>query len=207
MATDDQHVDRREFLQASAIAGIAAFASGASNHAQAQLSSDSVTADTTAGTPVRVRRVVTGHDEDGRAIVAIDEIVENVISRREGHQGAVIWSTGEMPADNMDREDGAARILATSDDNGTVFRIVQYDPGVVPRQHRTQSIDYAVIMSGEITMGLDDGDVQLRAGDVLVQRGTIHNWVNHGSVPCVVAFILCAAKPIEAGGQTLEATG
>ncbi len=199
MAIDNQRVDRREFLQASAVAGLAAVVSGASDNAQAQLSG--------AGTPLRVRRVVTGHDEDGRAILAIDEIADNVISRRQGQQGAVIWSTGESPADNMDPEDGAARTLATSDDNGTVFRIVKYDPGVVPREHRTQSIDYAVVMSGEITMGLDDGEVQLRQGDVLVQRGTIHNWINRGSVPCVVAFILCASKPIEVGGETLGATG
>ncbi len=207
MATDSHRVDRREFLQVSAVAGLAALASGAGDNVQAQSSLDPSISETGAGTPLRVRRVVTGHDEAGRAIVAIDEIVENVSSRREGHQGAVIWSTGETPADNMDPEDGAARTLATSDDNGTVFRIVQYDPGVVPRQHRTQSIDYAVVMSGEITMGLDDGEVQLRTGDVLVQRGTIHNWVNHGSVPCVVAFILCAAKPIEVGNKTLGATG
>ncbi len=207
MAKDKRRVDRREFLQVSAAAGLAAVASGASNTAQAQSSPDPTIFDQGVGMPLRVRRVVTGHDEGGRAIVAIDEIAENVLSRREGHQGTVVWSTGESPADNMDPEDGATRTLATSDDNGTVFRIVKYDPGVAPRQHRTQSLDYAVVMSGEITMGLDVGEVHLRQGDVLVQRGTIHNWVNRGSVPCVVAFILCAAKPIEAGDETLGATG
>ena len=189
MANDKRGVDRREFLHVSAAAGLAAVASGAGDTAQAQSSPDPTILEQRVGMPLRVRRVVTGHDEDGRAIVAIDEIAENVLSRREGHQGTVVWSTGE------------------SDDNGTVFRIVKYDPGVGPRQHRTQSLDNAVIMSGEITMGLDDGDVHLRQGDVLVQRGTIHNWVNSGSVPCVVAFILCAAKPIEAGYDTLGATG
>lgn len=207
MANDKRRVDRREFLQVSAAAGVAVVASGAGDTAQAQSSPDPAIFDQRVGTPLRIRRVVTGHDDDGRAIVAIDEIAENVLSRREGQQGIVVWSTDESPADNMDPADGAARTLATSDDNGTVFRIVKYDPGVAPRQHRTQSLDYAVVMSGEITMGLDDGDVHLRQGDVLVQRGTIHNWVNNGSVPCVVAFILCAAKPIEAADETLEATG
>ena len=140
-------------------------------------------------------------------MVAIDEIQNDVTSRREGMQAAVIWSTGEFPADNLDEEDGAARLLETSDDSGTVFRIVKYEPGVAPRNHRTQSMDYAVIMAGELKMRLDEGEVVLRQGDVLVQRGTIHDWVNDGTEPCVVAFILCAAKPLEVDGQALDATG
>jgi mannose-6-phosphate isomerase-like protein (cupin superfamily) len=62
-------------------------------------------------------------------------------------------------------------------------------------------------MSGEIDMELDIGSVHLRAGDVLVQRGTIHNWVNRGKEPCVIAFSLIAAKPVAAGGKTLQAQG
>ncbi len=90
---------------------------------------------------------------------------------------------------------------------GAVFRLVEYMPGVAPRDHRTDTIDYAVVMSGEIEMNLDGGSVHLRQGDVLVQRGTIHNWVNNGTEPCVIAFILIAAKPAEAGDKTLQATG
>ncbi len=207
MADERQRVDRREFLQKSAVAGLAAVASGASHTAQAQSSPEPNLLDQPAGTPLRVRRVVTGHHADGRSYAAIDEIPDNINSRREGMQAVVVWSTGESPADNTDPADGAARTLATSDDNGTVFRIVKYDPGVAPRNHRTQSLDYAVIMSGEITMRLDEGEVLLRQGDVLVQRGTIHDWVNNGSVPCVVAFILCAAQPLDVGGMTLAPTG
>jgi len=78
-----------------------------------------------------------------------------------------------------------------------VFRFVEYRPGVAPRNHRTESIDYAVVLSGEIDMELDDGvTVHLRQGDALVQRGTIHNWVNRGTQPCVIAFVLVAAKPV-----------
>lgn len=73
--------------------------------------------------------------------------------------------------------------------------------------HRTKSIDYAVIVSGEIDMQLDDTEVHLKAGDVLVQRGTIHGWVNRGTEPCVVAFVLIGAKPVSAGGQVLSASG
>ena len=93
-------------------------------------------------------------------------------------------------------------------DNGTVFRIVRYEPGVTPRNHRTDSIDYAVVISGAIEMELDDGViVKLKAGDVLVQRGTIHNWVNRGTEPCVVAFVLISAKPVTANGKPLNAEG
>ena len=95
----------------------------------------------------------------------------------------------------------------TTLDNGTVFRVVSFGPGVTPRNHRTDSIDYAVVMSGEIDMELDGESVHLKAGDVLVQRGTIHNWVNQGSAPCVIAFVLVAAKPVTAGGKVLNAVG
>jgi quercetin dioxygenase-like cupin family protein len=155
---------------------------------------------------LKVRRVVTGHDQNGRAVVAIDEISSNVISRRPAHASCVIWSTGEFPTDNDAGGDGGTRPVATVDPNGTVFRLVEYGPGVAPRNHRTESIDYAVVMSGEIDMDLDGTTVHLKAGDVLVQRGTIHNWANNGNEPCVIAFVLVAAKPVERAGKLLKAT-
>ncbi len=156
---------------------------------------------------LHIRRVVTGHDDQGRAIVRVDEICRNVISRRPRHQSCVIWSTGTLPADNSDDADGAAREVGTTQPNGTVFRIVEYQPGVAARVHRTESIDYAVVLSGEIDMQLDGSEVHLRAGDVLVQRGTIHNWVNRGTQPCMIAFVLVAAQPVERDGKELRALG
>ncbi|HEY6257306.1 MAG TPA: cupin domain-containing protein [Xanthobacteraceae bacterium] len=157
--------------------------------------------------PLQVRRVVTGHDDNGRAVVAIDEISANVISRRPAHASCVVWSTGSFPSDNSTTLDGGARAVASTDPGGSVFRIVEYAPGVAPRNHRTESIDYAVVMAGEIDMEIDGASVHLRAGDVLVQRGTIHNWINRGTAPCVIAFVLIAAKPVERGGRVLAATG
>jgi hypothetical protein len=84
---------------------------------------------------LEVRRVVTDHDDEGRSLVAVDERCPNVISRRPGHQSCVAW-TGP---------------------DGTLFRIVEYQPGVAPRMHRTETIDYAVVISGEIDMVLDRG--------------------------------------------------
>ena len=157
--------------------------------------------------PMQLRRVVTSHDDNGRAVVAIDEISQNVQSRRPGQEAAVIWSTDRVPADNMEGGDPALAVSGTSLPRGTVFRVVEYQPGVTPRNHRTNSIDYAVVLSGEIWMALDESEVHLRAGDLLVQRGTIHNWVNRGSEPCRIAFVLIGAEPVDAGGKTLEPTG
>jgi quercetin dioxygenase-like cupin family protein len=154
-----------------------------------------------------IRRVVTGHDDKGRAKVVIDEIAKNVVSARPGASAAVIWTTEGFPVSNDGNADASGRKVGTTLDNGTVFRVVSFGPGVSPRNHRTDSIDYAVVLAGEIDMELDGESVHLKAGDVMVQRGTIHNWVNRGSAPCVIAFVLIAAKPVTAGGKVLHAHG
>jgi quercetin dioxygenase-like cupin family protein len=156
---------------------------------------------------LNIRRVVTGHDAQGRAKVLIDEQVKNVFSHRPGAFYSVIWSSEGFPVDNDGDADPSGKTIGTTIAGGTVFRVVSFGPGVAPRNHRTDSIDYAVVMSGEIDMELDAGTVHLKAGDVLVQRGTIHNWVNKGDVPCVIAFTLVAAKSVSAGGKTLPAQG
>ena len=156
---------------------------------------------------LQIRRVVTGHDDQGRAKVLIDEHVTNVISSRPGANASVIWSSTGFPVNNDGDHDPSHREIATTLNNGTVFRIVSFEPGVAPRNHRTDSIDYAVVISGEIDMELDIGSIHLKAGDVLVQRGTIHNWVNKGKEPCVIAFTLVSAQPATAGGKPLPAQG
>jgi quercetin dioxygenase-like cupin family protein len=172
--------------------------------ARGQLASDTATEDEMS---LQVRRVVTGHDEAGRAIVVIDETTKNVQASRPGASASVVWTTDTIPADNSGRDDGGARKVGTAHAGGTVFRVIEYGPGVAPRVHRTDSIDYAVVISGEIDMRLDDSEVRLKAGDVLVQRGTIHNWVNRGDKPCVIAFVLVDAKPVTVGAKTLPAVG
>lgn len=152
-----------------------------------------------------VRRVVTGHSANGRAVVESDELMTHEISFRPGMRSHVAWATDALPADNTA---SAAAVNATTVANGSVFRIIQYAPGVAPRNHRTESIDYAVVLSGEIDMELDDGAVvHLKAGDLVVQRGTIHNWVNNGREPCVIAFVLIAAMPLVTADSALVAVG
>ena len=156
---------------------------------------------------VQVRRVVTGHDAKGRAVVKIDEVSKNITSNRPGASACVVWTTESFPVNNTGDADEGLRKVGTTLKNGTVFRVIEFAPGVAPRNHRTDSIDYAVVMSGEIDMEVDDAVVHLKAGDVLVQRGTIHNWVNRGTLPCVMAFILIDAKPVDVAGKVLNAVG
>ena len=156
---------------------------------------------------VQVRRVVTGHDANGRAVVKIDEVSNNITSNRPGASACVVWTTESFPVNNTGDADEGLRNVGTTLKNGTVFRVIEFAPGVAPRNHRTDSIDYAVVVSGEIDMEIEDSVVHLTAGDVLVQRGTIHNWVNRGTQPCVMAFVLIDAKPVEVGGKILNAVG
>ena len=156
---------------------------------------------------LQVRRVITGHDPNGRAIVMIDEIAKNVFSGRPGANATNVWTTQGFPANNDGATDEGQRKAGTTLENGTIFRVIEFAPGVAARNHRTDSIDYIVVMKGEIDMELDDSVVHLREGDVMVQRGTIHNWVNRGPESCFLAVILIAAKSVEAGGKLLNAVG
>ena len=154
------------------------------------------------------RRVVTGHDSNGHAIAAIDDIVTIVPREETRFGGALLWNTRGFPVDNDGPGDAPGQQVGITVENGTIFRIVEFLPGNAPRNHRTNSIDYAVVLTGEIDMELDDGvSVHLKAGDVLVQRGTIHNWINRGSQPCAIAFVLIDAKAVEVSGKRLEAEG
>ena len=172
-----------------------------------------------------IRRVVTGHDENGRAIVVSDGPAPFVHLNPllPGWQSTDIWRTDGAPASisatPAETTLGPRRQLPTK--NATVLRINHFPPeteairsmsveesrrafaalgneqaatfgkgGRHPRMHRTETIDYAIVLSGEITMLLDDQDVVLKTGDILVQCGTNHAWSNRSNVPAVVAFIL-----------------
>ena len=153
----------------------------------------------------KIRRVITGHDAAGKAIVKIDEVSSHY---REGRPGALVcnvWTTDTLPADNSGQADNGQREgKFTMIENGSVFRIIEFKPGVQERIHRTDTVDYIVVMSGEIDMELEAGEeVHLNAGDVMVQRGTVHNWINRGTESCVLAVILIHAHSVVAGDKTL----
>ena len=156
-----------------------------------------------------IRRVITGHDAEGNAIVKIDETCSHHQEGRPGAQICNIWTTETVPSNNSGHHDDGKRAgKFTMIENGSVFRIIEFKPGVQQRVHRTDTIDYIVVMSGEIDMELEAGnEVHLKSGDVMVQRGTVHNWINRGSKSCVLAVILIHANPVEAGGKVLTAFG
>jgi quercetin dioxygenase-like cupin family protein len=141
---------------------------------------------------MKIRRVVTGHNQKGQSCVKWDSELETAAGR-PGFSQAPLWATKELPA-QLTEEDPAQWEFGTTIANGSVFRIARYEPGVSKRWHKTDSIDYAVVLQGEIYMQLDAGEVRLKAGDVLIQRATMHNWENRGQVPCIIAFILIATQ-------------
>ncbi|HEY7384947.1 MAG TPA: cupin domain-containing protein [Beijerinckiaceae bacterium] len=157
----------------------------------------------TLDTPRPVRRVVTGHDANNVAKVLIDGEATNKKSSRPGNVSTLIWSTDSTPADisvGDDIEDLGARILGTAPPaRGTRFTVNDIAPGNKGVMHRTETLDYVIVLSGELDMEMDDSTVTLKAGDVMVQRGTNHAWVNRGTETARVAFVLIDAEPLGIG--------
>jgi naringenin degradation protein FdeH len=175
--------------------------------------------------PKQVRRVVTGHDKDGKAVVISDGPAPFVHVNPIDPEwySTDIWRTGETPAPIAaaagESTLGPRRQMPGK--HGTVLRINHFPPeseavrrmtpedsrrafaalgnekaatfgkgGRHPLMHRTETIDYAIVLSGEITMVMDHEDVVLKAGDILVQCGTNHAWANRSDAPCIIAFVL-----------------
>ena len=165
------------------------------------------------------RRIVTGHDAQGKAVVLFDGAQQ---SQQRGQNGiTMLWVTTEFPVDAGVASDMAKTPVGVPPPaNGTIFRVVDFAPqpasaapvdhhqillsmGIDPatqgharhaNTHRTRTIDYAIVLDGEIDMLLDDTEVHVKAGDVLVQQATNHAWVNNGTKPCRIAFILIDSK-------------
>ena len=167
-----------------------------------------------------IRRVVTGLDENDKAIVVFDSRVP-LESRSPGVASANLWITDSYPPGFANKDAANRQIGISPPDNGTTFRIVEFaptDPAAEaqmphdmlmkrvgrsparglpakhPMMHRTRTHDYAVILSGEIDLVLDDTSVHLKAGDAIVQQATNHAWINHGTQPCRILFVLLDSK-------------
>lgn len=166
------------------------------------------------------RRVVTGHDENGTAVVVSDQPATHLLQRpnRPGVTLTNFWISNETPAQyDGDEETCVGKFVLHPPKNGSVFRCVEFEPenpevlakldgkaafaemgaaaNVVegarhPFMHRTDTLDYAIVVKGEIDMLLDDSAVHLKAGDVVIQRGTNHAWSNRGTESCIIAFVL-----------------
>lgn len=154
---------------------------------------------------IKTRRVVTGHDANGKAVVLFDGPCGNIISHRPGQERSLIWMNDTLPANNEGDEDMGERDVGVGTRGGAIFGIVRTEPGTRPRMHRTETIDYGVIVKGSLVLELDDGvEVELKTGDVFVQRGTIHAWHNRGTEACEMVVTLVDAEPTEAGGNYFD---
>jgi mannose-6-phosphate isomerase-like protein (cupin superfamily) len=176
----------------------------------------------------RTRLVITGHNDKGRSVFVTDEDAPHmrVFERYGGTAVTDLWITTSMPADNERIVDLGSRDFAIEPpSHGTVFRVIEYPPDAVrlanmdreaafrdmgashaiakeearhPGMHKTNTLDYVVVLSGEIYALMDEGEVLLKAGDCLIQRGTNHAWSNRTDQPCRIAFVLVDAQPIGA---------
>lgn len=152
-----------------------------------------------------IRRIVTGHTADGTAIFASDESFETVVIPTGDAAMATIWTTATVPADCNDETDGRLRDAGTTLKGGSVIRIVDMLPNASSPMHRTNSIDYGIVVSGQIELELDNKVFKtVEAGGIVIQRGTIHRWRNPSADEiCRIVFVLTEAKPYEVNGKAL----
>jgi len=148
------------------------------------------------------RRIVTGHDEAGWSIIRDVDTLRPIAAGSGEAALAQVWSTPEVPANLNDDSDGDRM---PGDEGGSMIRVVDFLPGRKSRMHRSWSIDYAIILDGEIELQLDGGEVELlETGDIVVQRGTSHLWRNPGTEPCRVVFVMIEAIPVAIEGHLLR---
>lgn len=174
----------------------------------------------------KIRRVVTGHNSQKRSVIVEDSPSPHalILSNNPAFGLTNLWVTHNIPANNEIGLEAIGQVIQTPPKNGSIFRMVEFPPekelaGKIdrgaaframsahdtldrdhsrhPLMHKTNTIDYAVIIAGEIYAVLDEEETLLHAGDCLIQRGTNHAWSNRSEEPCLVAFILIDAKPIE----------
>ncbi len=152
-----------------------------------------------------VRRIVTGHNADGKAVFRSDDLLPVTPIPSGDANFSLIWTTATVPADNNDETDGRLREAGLTLHQGSVIRIVDMLPGGASPMHRSSSIDYGIVLSGSVELELDDGAITTaHAGDIIVQRGTLHLWRNPSDTDiCRIAFVLIEAAPVQVNGAPL----
>ena len=151
------------------------------------------------------RRVVTGHDASGRAIVRSDAAFRTEAIASGDAAFSLVWTTPTVPVDNDDPVDGRERDAGLTLERGSVIRVVDMLPGGISPMHRTNSLDYGIVLSGDVELELDDGvKTIVGPGSIIVQRGTMHRWRNPSdAVPCRIVFVLIEASPVTVNGAPL----
>jgi quercetin dioxygenase-like cupin family protein len=152
-----------------------------------------------------IQRVVTGHDGQGRAVYKSEDVTPTRMVPSGDASFLLVWTTETVPADNNDETDGRLRDAGLTLNQGSVIRVVDMLPGKESPMHRTNSIDYGIVLSGEIELELDDGAKRtVRQGGIIIQRGTNHLWRNTTDRPTRIAFILIEASAYLHDGHPLE---
>ena len=152
----------------------------------------------------KIRRVVTGHDAEGKSCVWKDGFATNLKYPSSRMVSALLWCCESVPADCMGEEDMGNRILGTAPPPGGVrFMFSELGPAEktkpVPNLHKTDTIDFKIVISGEVTCINDKDEVILKPGDVFIGRGNNHAWFNHGTVPCRSVTLMLDGKPKREG--------
>lgn len=151
-----------------------------------------------------IQRVVTGHDANGRAVFKSEDVTATEAIPSGDAAFLLVWTTPTVPADNNDETDGRNREAGLTLHGGSVIRVVDMLPGKQSPMHRSNSIDYGVVLEGEVELELDDGAKKtIRRGGIIIQRGTVHLWRNTTDKPCRIAFILIEAPAYMHEGQPL----
>jgi quercetin dioxygenase-like cupin family protein len=152
-----------------------------------------------------IQRVITGHNAQGRAVFKSEDVTPTKMIPSGDASFLLIWTTETVPADNNDETDGRLRDAGLTLNQGSVIRVVDMLPGKESPMHRTNSIDYGIVMKGEIELELDDGTKRtVREGGIIIQRGTNHLWRNVTDQPTRIAFILIEAPAYVHDGKALE---
>jgi quercetin dioxygenase-like cupin family protein len=144
------------------------------------------------------RRVVTGINAEGKSCVILDGPLRDMGA---GGSGRLAWHTAGLPADNSGSADVDPPPFSFDlmHAGGTLFMVMEWAPGAGEFWHATDTIDYVVMLEGEVTLDLEAGSVTLRAGDVLVDRGVVHSWRNDSGKPARGAIVILPAHPVGKG--------
>ena len=157
----------------------------------------------------RPKRVVTGHNEHGKGVIEVLDEGRWTEVQNGNAMWNVMWSTTTFPvdtvADNAMQREKEEKAMSLSMPNGTVLRMVDRAPGTQSAMHRSQTVDYGVVLEGEMEILMDSGEsMTLRSGDVCIQRGTLHQWRNNTSKWNRMLFVLMDAEPLAIGGEVLR---
>ena len=143
----------------------------------------------------KIRRIVTGHNAEGRSILAsVSEIESQPGKMQTNVSVANLWINETLPPPLHGPDPTTKPFPILPQDGGAVFRILELAPGTEPHMHKTTTIDYVVVTEGELTMLLEDGTaLTMKPHDVMVQRATVHGWANRSDKPCRFATVVIDA--------------